>query len=547
MNVKMDETLERGLAYLANPTELGGEEITAFAAQEEKRLIKEIISRFKRLKADGTEKALFYKQLGEALRAYETKEITEEEYKNDPLKKAYEDHAIAIPFRAMQLGRTCIIRAIVNTPDYKRAVNTAIRRAEKHIKNIQKATDTNAEEIAFIAGYLIFEICDLGHMLYHPQEWELETRNRKPAEFSSLYKLDKVRIITEQILSRIFPEQKQAIRRAIANVERAEALEGYKGYSTIRQGVSTNTLTKLRATAGRGLTVDEVTGTATIKNGNFILTIPKYDELAGLKTSTHQLLDAITIALTESGAKNPTVILSVDDYMKRRGLKDRKEARKQLTADLGVLLKTSISWEEKRGASSIPFAGVNVTDSWLWADKKKTSVAYTFGQTFFNVLRGYPVMAYPALLQKLNGNANPNSFYLGRKITEHKNMNSGKKNENLIAVKTLLAVAQFLPSYEEVMKGNRNIQDRIITPFERDMDALEDALSWNYCHSLNEPLTDAELATMDYATFEGLLIFTSWKDYKDQTARLERKAERIAEAEKNKKRATSKKKKPAEK
>ena len=363
----------------------------------------------------------------------------------------------------------------------------------------------------------------------------------------SIYKAAKAQSITEQILSRIFPEQKQATRQAIATAKRAKVLEGYKDFSAIRQGISTNNFTKLRATAGRGLTVDEVTGTATIKNGNFILTIPKYDELAGLKTSTHQLLDAITIALTESGAKNPTVILSVDDYMKRRGLKDRKEARKQLTADLGVLLKTSISWEEKRGASSIPFAGVNVTDSWLWADKKKTSVAYTFGQTFFNVLRGYPVTAYPALLQELNGNANPNSFYLGRKITEHKNMNSGKKNENLIAVKTLLAVAQFLPSYEEVMKGNRNIQDRIITPFERDMDALEDALSWNYCHSLNEPLTDAELATMDYATFEGLLIFTSWKEYKDQTARLERKAERVAEAEKNKKRATSKKKKPAEK
>ena len=583
MNGTMDETLERGLAYLANPTELGGEEITAFATQEEKRLIEDITSRFKRLKADGTEKALFYNQYGEALRAYETKEITEEEYKNDPLKKAYEDHAIAIHFRAMQLGRPCILRAMVNTPDYERAVDNAIKRAEKHIKNIQKATVTNAEEIAFIAGYLMPEVFQFGYILYHAQEWEqytafmqkakaeydriqanaqgplteadarrinelYEAQEQKAADLaSSIYKAAKAQSITEQILSRIFPEQKQATRQAIATAKRAKVLEGYKDFSAIRQGISTNNFTKLRATAGRGLTVDEVTGTATIKNGNFILTIPKYDELAGLKTSTHQLLDAITIALTESGAKNPTVILSVDDYMKRRGLKDRKEARKQLTADLGVLLKTSISWEEKRGASSIPFAGVNVTDSWLWADKKKTSVAYTFGQTFFNVLRGYPVMAYPALLQKLNGNANPNSFYLGRKITEHKNMNSGKKNENLIAVKTLLAVAQFLPSYEEVMKGNRNIQDRIITPFERDMDALEDALSWNYCHSLNEPLTDAELATMDYATFEGLLIFTSWKDYKDQTARLERKAERIAEAEKNKKRATSKKKKPAEK
>jgi len=578
----MDEKLERLQAYLANPTEPEGEAITALATQEEKRIIKDILSRFTRLKADGMEKALLYNQFGEARRAYETKEITEEEYKNNPLKKAYEDYAQAIPYRVKDLGSICIIRAIVNTPEYTRAVDKAIKRAEKLIKDIQKETGINAEETAFIVSDMIPEICELGYILYHPLEWEAYTafrketeaearrivdnlqgppteaydrqinelyegEARKAAEFSSsIYKAKKARIITEQILNRIFPEQAPTIRQAIAKVERAEVSEGYKDYSAIRQGISTNTLTKLRTTAGRGLTIDEVTGAATIKNGNFILTISKYDKLAGLKTSTYQLLDAITIALTESGAKNPTVILSVDDYMKRRGLKDRKEARKQLTADLNVLLKTSLSWEEKRGKSSIPFAGVNVTDSWIWADKKKTSVAYTFGQTFFKVLLGYPVMPYPAQLQTLNAKRNPNSYYVLRKITEHKNMNIGKKNENLIAVKTLLAAALF-PSYDEVMRTDRALARRIIEPFERDMDALEATLSWNYCHRLNEPLTDAELATMDYATFEGLLIFTNWKDYPDQTARLERKAERVAEAEKKKKRATSKKKKPAEK
>jgi hypothetical protein len=60
------------------------------------------------------------------------------------------------------------------------------------------------------------------------------------------------------------------------------------------------------------------------------LTIPKYEQLTGLKTSTYQLLDAITVALTESGAKSPTVILLLGEYMKRRGLKDRKEPRHRL-------------------------------------------------------------------------------------------------------------------------------------------------------------------------------------------------------------------------
>ena len=321
-------------------------------------------------------------------------------------------------------------------------------------------------------------------------------------------------------------------------------IERRKDFSTIRQGTSTNALTKLRATEGKGLTIDQITGDATIKNGNFILTIPKYEQLTGLKTSTYQLLDAITVALTESGAKSPTVILPLEEYVKRRGLKDRKEAKTQAKADMEILRGASFSWEERRGKKTESYSFVNLADS--GEIRRNGDIVFTYGNTFYNILLGYPVMPYPAQLQTLNSKRNPNSYYLLRKIAEHKNMNIGKKNEDIIAVKTLLSVAPFIPSYEEVMSGNRNIADRIIGVFERDMDALETTLSWNYCHSLDQPLTDEELNTMSYATFEGLMIHTEWRNYPDQTARLERKAEAIAQAQQKKKRTPSKKKKPAE-
>ncbi len=38
-------------------------------------------------------------------------------------------------------------------------------------------------------------------------------------------------------------------------------IERRKDFSTIRQGTSTNALTKLRATEGKGLTIDQITGT----------------------------------------------------------------------------------------------------------------------------------------------------------------------------------------------------------------------------------------------------------------------------------------------
>lgn len=338
-------------------------------------------------------------------------------------------------------------------------------------------------------------------------------------------------------------EKKPKQAKVTPAIKPTDSIERKKDFSTIRQGTSTNALTKLRATEGKGLTIDQITGDATIKNGNFILTIPKYEQLTGLKTSTYQLLDAITVALTESGAKSPTVILPLEEYMSRRGLKDRKEAKTQAKADMEILRGASFSWEEKKGKKVESYAFVNLADS--GEIRRNGDIVFTYGNTFYNILLGYPVMPYPAQLQTLSSKRNPNSYYLLRKIAEHKNMNIGKKNENIIAVKTLLSVAPFIPSYEEVMETDRALTRKIIEPFERDMDALEATLSWNYCHSLDQPLTDEELATMSYSTFEELLIHTEWRSYPDQTARLERKAEAIEQAQK-KKRTTSKKKKPAE-
>lgn len=312
-------------------------------------------------------------------------------------------------------------------------------------------------------------------------------------------------------------------------------------FSTIRQGTATNTLTKIKPSTKRNTIIDTITGTATITQGNLSITIPDFTKLKGFRTSTYQLLDALTVALTETGAKSPAVALSLEEYMKKRGLKDKKEARKQVTDDLETLFNATISFKEKRKkGQEQDFHDIRIIDS---KGIRKGIINVTFGTAFYNILLGYPIMPYPAQLWELNSKRNPNSFYLLRKIAEHKNMNVGKKNEDIIAVKTLLAVAPYLPSYEEVMNTDRAISRRIIEPFERDMDALEDTLTWTYCHSNNTPLTDEELSSMSYDTFISLLIKIDWKQYPDQTARLERKAERIEQAEQGKKRKTSKKKK----
>jgi hypothetical protein len=314
-----------------------------------------------------------------------------------------------------------------------------------------------------------------------------------------------------------------------------------KTFSTIRQGTATNALTKIKPNTKRNTVIDPITGTATITQGDLSITIPEFTELTGFKTSTYQLLDALTVALTETGAKSPVIALSLEEYMAKRGLKDKKEARKQATDDLETLFNAKISFKEKRKkGQEQDFHDIRIIDS---KGIRKGIINVTFGTAFYNILLGYPVMPYPAQLWTLNSKRNPNSFYLLRKIAEHKNMNVGKRNEDVIAVKTLLAVAPNLPSYEEVMATGRQLDQRIIQPFERDMDALEDTLTWTYCHSKNSPLTEEELSSMSYDTFISLLIKISWKQYPDQTARLERKAERLEQAEQAKKRKPTRKKK----
>lgn len=262
-----------------------------------------------------------------------------------------------------------------------------------------------------------------------------------------------------------------------------------------------------------------------ITKGDFTFTIPNYEKLAGFKTSTYQLLDAIIIALTITEVKSPTVIISLEEYMQRRSLKDRKEAKRQVKADIEILRQASITVEENQDRGNkketVPYSFVNIADS--GEVRRNGDIVFTFKNTFYQMLLNYPIMPYPSQLHTVNNKRNPNSYYLLRKIAEHKNMNIGKENENIIAVKTLLAVAPFIPSYDEVMKTDRHINRKIIGAFERDMNVLNETLRWNYCYSNGEQLKDDKLKSLTYNLFVSLFIKINWKRYLDQIVRFNKK------------------------
>ena len=296
------------------------------------------------------------------------------------------------------------------------------------------------------------------------------------------------------------------------------------GYGMIRQSVITNLLSMLKANK-ENTTVD-LNGKATITQGDITLTVKNYQNLTGLKTSTFQLLDMLIADFTDKG--NPTVKFSLKDYMNKRGLKDVKEARKQVKDDLELLFNLSVNFTLNTDGKPRKRTIENFIDMRIIINKGIVHgiVFATFEPNFCSMLQKSPVMVFPTLLWEVNNKYNPNTYYLLRKISTHKNMNYGKKNEDVIRVQTLLNSSPFLLTYEKVKLNDRNFSKHIIKPFERDLNACSDYFTWGYCHKGNTPLSDEELQNLSYFDFAKCLVKFDCKNYPKQK-RLEQKKERL--------------------
>lgn len=323
-------------------------------------------------------------------------------------------------------------------------------------------------------------------------------------------------------------------------------------YSKILQSKATNQLTK--TSSKKGATIDPIAGYATLNtSGDITVFLNNYKELK-LDTPTHKLLDALTIVFTQNVTdkkhlnesdldQQRTITLSIDDYMSLCGLKDKKEAKKQLKKATDTLFNIALEWEEtikyvlegkRRAKTEQVHIRLRVCDK-LAEFKRGGNLVFSFSYDLAKYLAkttGY-IMPYPNKLFTLSAKYNPNSYYMGRRIVEHHNMNIAKNNATTIAVKTLLDATPELPSYEDVMSGNKNIYDRIIAPFERDLTALVDAgvlESWEYCNSKKAPLTQDQRNGLSYEIFSELYISFKLADYPNQEQRIRKIENRQARA-----------------
>lgn len=311
-------------------------------------------------------------------------------------------------------------------------------------------------------------------------------------------------------------------------------------YALMLNGPATNSLKEIGPKTKRAWQDPDKGEGKLITTAGTKVTMYNFTSLGGMDVKTHKLFDMCARFITPKISKDDiykkfdpikeqrTVQITVKKYMELTGLKDRKEAARQLKEAADRLYNMSIEFDMEvsypgQRKKEIEHWKTRILDS--QAERKRGTFLLVLTSDMWRYFQRVPPMPFNQKLWEVSGKVNPNAYAFGFKLFAHHNMNLTKPNANRISVSTLLDAGPSIPRYEEVMAGNRNITDRIITPFERDLDVLVDLgilKSWEYCNIKGEPLTNEQLDLENYDVFSQLLINFELKDYPDQTERIKK-------------------------
>lgn len=211
---------------------------------------------------------------------------------------------------------------------------------------------------------------------------------------------------------------------------------------------------------------------------------------------------------------NPVVSFTLQDYMEAKGLKSKPSASKSLDKLMHKFvgnLAISYSSGNPNNPYNHSFAKVVIFPEGAY----KNGVASLSFHPKINKIVTQETMAMPyhILLLQLNPRKEATAYYLFRTILENKRMNAKKhpKRMNRIKVPTLLKNCPNLPTYEEVMNGNRNIDDRIIQPFLKGVERLSEAFDYSFMDNEGIPVNyEKETSYDDFIKWE---LVINWKKY----------------------------------
>lgn len=281
-------------------------------------------------------------------------------------------------------------------------------------------------------------------------------------------------------------------------------------YRPMLHGAATNRLTQISSRRHVPL-VDPITGLATIVSRGLTVSIENYQKLggAGLKVSTHKLLDLCAMALAAqndyrgSGEPNPMVIIALDEYMRHFGIPltkpSRDRARTRVKEDLDILYNISIAWRETVGGRETDYKTRLIAARGI----QNNQIIIEFTQSMVRYLTHAYLMSYPKALLKIDERVS-SAYYLGKKLAFHNGLvaNRRRGTHNVISVKKLLEGAPDIPGHQEVARSDRHFERRIMGAFEKAMNSLGEVVgSWSYCRKGGHELTEEQQDGFNYAVF----------------------------------------------
>jgi len=260
------------------------------------------------------------------------------------------------------------------------------------------------------------------------------------------------------------------------------------------------------------------TGKAKIDMEKIGVEIEKYTQGDVFKVTTNMFLQMASNKLKELNNKKPqtleevkySVTLPIDEYMDKRKISHRQTAIEEIEKAADILTRIRIS--SKTGKTKFDymnlFGRIKFDD-----DNYRKEIIIEFTPSFAFQLMDY-FYNLPLLNLRVDSNKFPNaaalSNYIANLLEIHRTQRKTPEYR-IFTIENLLENCPYIPTYEEVKKGNRAYANRIIEPFEKTMEALEEILTWEYCGSLGKPLKDEELAKPKYKDWVKWKVKIEWK------------------------------------
>ena len=219
-----------------------------------------------------------------------------------------------------------------------------------------------------------------------------------------------------------------------------------------------------------------------IGDKSFAFVFDKTKEL-NITPSTLQLLLYILVKASalNLSQEDRTIAISLNQYLELRNNDNPVSARRKINEDLNKLLRLHIRFEDKNykdAKSKIQFFDMNIFSSITKFKNGEIQVALT--PEFIKYYNALPKMYLPTKIFEIDTRYNPNAFYILWELAYLHNINRNNKDRaSVVRIKTLLNYCPKIPNYNDI-KESGQIYQRIIQPFERDMQVISTIIYWYY-------------------------------------------------------------------